>query len=72
MLVDQVSFSTPLQMTSMAVRKCPFNETHITPFLSPDFLNYSDDDFGWTVYRWLPFNPDLGPKIAKALGIVAQ
>jgi hypothetical protein len=69
--VNQVSLKNPGQMNSLAVRKCPFTEEQITPFLSEDFLNYSDDNFGWVMLRWLPFNPDLGPKIARALGIAA-
>lgn len=71
MLIDQVSFKNPLQMTEQAVRKCPFDAAKIAPFLSEQFSDYSADDLGWTLYRWLPFNPDLGPKIAKALGIGA-
>ena len=72
MMVDQVSLNNPSQMSEMAVRKCPFDEAKIAPFLSQDFSTYSGDDFSWTMYRWLNFNPDLGPKIAKALGIAAQ
>lgn len=71
-VVQQVNLKTPMQMTEMTVRKCPFDAAQIAPFLADDFLNYSDDDFSWTMYRWLDFNPDLGAKIAKALGIASK
>lgn len=72
MMVDQINFKNPSQITEMAVRKCPFDEAKIAPFLSTELSTYSDDDFSWTMYRWLDFNPDLGPKIAKALGLAPQ
>ena len=71
MRLNQVNFKTPNHLSEIAMRKCPFDEAHIMPFLSEEFLNYSDDDFSWTILRWLPFNPGLGPKIAKALGLAA-
>lgn len=66
---NQVSLRDPSQVQDIALRKCPFTEDHIRPFLSDEWLHYSDDDIGWTLYRHLPFNPDQGPKIARALGI---
>jgi len=59
----------PGEVSFAAMRKCPFDETKIKPHLSDVWLNYSDDDFSWVIYRYLPFNPDLAVKIRADLGI---
>lgn len=64
-----VDAANPSAASTSNLRKCPFGEEQIKPFLSEVWLNYNDDDFSWVMYRQLPFNPEQGPKIAKALGI---
>jgi hypothetical protein len=64
-----VSMREPGKITISNMRACPFDEARIKPFLSDQWLNYSDDDLGWTLYRHFPFNPKLAPDVAKALGI---
>lgn len=66
---SNVSLKDPSKVYDMAMRKCPFPEQRIAPHLSGEWLDYSDDDIGWVIYRYLPFNPDLGDKAAANLGI---
>jgi hypothetical protein len=69
---DAADAANPTAVSTANLRKCPFDEAQIKPFLSEQWLNYNDEDFGWTVYRYLPFNPDVAPKIAKAIGVSGQ
>jgi hypothetical protein len=66
-----VSMKNPTAVTISNMRKCPFSEERIEPHLSDQWLNYSDDDINWVLFRYLPFNPDLAAKAAKDLGIGA-
>jgi hypothetical protein len=64
-----VDMRNPGTVSISNMRKCPFDETHIKPFLSEDWLHYSDDDLGWLMYRQFPFNPDQAATVAKLLGV---
>jgi len=64
-----VDLRNPSQVNISIMRKCPFDEARLAPHLSEQWLNYSDEDFSWVIYRYLPFNLDLAAKAAKDLGV---
>ncbi len=64
-----VSMRNPGTVSISNMRRCPFDETKIKPFLSEEWLNYSDDDIDWTLYRHFPFNPEQAKQVRKLLGL---
>jgi hypothetical protein len=64
-----VDMRNPTEVKVSNMRKCPFEETRIAPFLSGEWLYESDDDLSWVLYRHFPFNVEQGAKVAKILGI---
>ena len=64
-----VSMRNPGTVTISNMRRCPFDEAKIKPFLSEEWLNYSDDDIDWTLYRHFPFNPEQAKQARKILGL---
>lgn len=64
-----VDLRNPGAITVSNMRKCPFDEAQIKPFLSDEWQNLSDDDFSWVTYRHFPFNPDQAGQVSKILGL---
>jgi hypothetical protein len=64
-----VDMRNPTAVTVSNMRKCPFDEAHIRPFLSEEWQNLSDEDLNWVLYRHFPFNPDQAKQVAKTLGL---
>lgn len=64
-----VSMRNPGTVMISNMRRCPFDEAKIKPFLSEEWLNYSDDDIGWVLYRHFPFNIEQAKQARKILGL---
>jgi hypothetical protein len=64
-----VSMRNPRTVSISNMRRCPFDDAKIKPFLSEEWLNYSDDDIDWTLYRHFPFNPEQAKQVRKILGL---
>lgn len=69
MVQATVDMRNPTAVSVSNTRKCPFDAVSIKPFLSEDWLNLSDEDLSWVLYRHFPFNPDQAKLVAKALGL---
>ena len=64
-----VSMRNPGTVKISNMRRCQFDEARIKPFLSKEWLNYSDDDIGWVLYRHFPFNVEQAKQARKIIGL---